>query len=171
MGSILVVFAGVLYYRAVLNELEDLDRLLYQKSRVMAVNAKYDLRLGQLDLENVPLLGSNLPPLGSELVYARWYNTKGQLVQFFGTTSKAQLTMTPGFHTIKTLTGSAVAPLGKPVRCGASAAGGFPDRGDCEPEGRWGSPRCSTWRFPSAGDWRTPKGLGVSPSGATFQDR
>jgi signal transduction histidine kinase len=102
MGSILVVFAGVLYYRAVLNELEDLDRLLYQKSRVMAVNAKYDLRQGQLDLENVPLLGSNLPPLGSELVYARWYDTKGQLVQFFGTTPKAQLTMTPGFHTIKT---------------------------------------------------------------------
>jgi len=102
MGSILVVFAGVLYYQKVLDELEDLDRLLYQKSRVMAVNAKYDLRQGQLDLENVPLLGSNLPPLGTELVYARWYDTKGQLVQFFGTAPRAQLTMTPGFHTIKT---------------------------------------------------------------------
>ncbi|NMG09730.1 ATP-binding protein [Brasilonema sp. UFV-L1] len=102
MGSILVVFAGVLYYHKVLDELEDLDRLLYQKSRVMAVNAKYDLRQGKLDLENVPLLGSNLPPLGTELVYARWYDTKGQLVQFFGMTRKAQLTMTPGFHTIKT---------------------------------------------------------------------
>ncbi|MBP5973141.1 two-component sensor histidine kinase [Brasilonema sp. CT11] len=132
MGSILVVFAGVLYYRAVLNELEDLDRLLYQKSRVMAVNAKYDLRQRQLDLENVPLLGSNLPPLGSELVYARWYDTKGQLVQFFGTTPKAQLTMTPGFHTIKTLTGSAVARLGETPRR-ATAVGGSPDLGMWRP--------------------------------------
>ncbi|NWF62620.1 MAG: two-component sensor histidine kinase [Fischerella sp.] len=102
MGSILVIFAGVIYYQAVLDELEDLDRLLYKKSRVMAVNAKYELRKKQLDLENVPLLGSNVPPLGTEFVYARWYDTKGELVQFFGTTPEAQLTITPGFHTLKT---------------------------------------------------------------------
>ncbi len=102
MGSILVVFAGVLYYQAVLNELGNLDRLLYKKSRVMAVNAKYDLRNQQLDLENVPLLGSNVAPLGTELVYARWYDTKGQLVQFFGIIPRAQVTATPGYHTLKT---------------------------------------------------------------------
>jgi signal transduction histidine kinase len=102
MGSILVVFAGVLYYQAVLNELGNLDRLLYKKSRVMAVNAKYDLRNQQLDLENVPLLGSNVAPLGTELVYARWYDTKGQLVQFFGIIPRAQVTATPGYQTLKT---------------------------------------------------------------------
>ncbi len=102
MGSILVVFAGVLYYQAVFNELEDLDRLLYKKSRVIAVNARYDTRQRQLDLENVPLIGSNVPPLGSEAVYARWYDTKGQMVQFFGAAPKAHLVITPGFHTIKT---------------------------------------------------------------------
>jgi len=102
MGSILVVFAGVFYYQAVLNELGNLDRLLYKKSRVMAVNAKYDLRNKQLDLENVPLLGSNVAPLGTELVYARWYDTKGQLVQFFGIIPRAQVTATPGYHTLKT---------------------------------------------------------------------
>ena len=102
MGSILVVFAGVLYYQAVLNELGNLDRLLYKKSRVMAVNAKYDMRNKQLDLENVPLLGSNVAPLGTELVYARWYDTKGQLVQFFGIIPRAQVTATPGYHTLKT---------------------------------------------------------------------
>lgn len=102
MGSILVVFAGVLYYQAVLNELGNLDRLLYKKSRVMAVNAKYDLRNQQLDLENVPLLGSNVAPLGTELVYARWYDIKGQLVQFFGIIPSAQVTATPGYHTLKT---------------------------------------------------------------------
>ena len=102
MGSILVVFAGVFYYQAVLNELGNLDHLLYKKSRVMAVNAKYDLRNKQLDLENVPLLGSNVAPLGTELVYARWYDTKGQLVQFFGIIPRAQVTATPGYHTLKT---------------------------------------------------------------------
>ncbi|NJM73231.1 MAG: two-component sensor histidine kinase [Scytonema sp. RU_4_4] len=102
MGSILVVFAGVLYYQAVLDELEDLDRLLHKKSRVMTVNARYDLRKKQVDLENVPLLGSNVPPQGTEFVYARWYDTKGQMVQFFGTTPEAKVTAAPGFHTLKT---------------------------------------------------------------------
>jgi len=38
MGSILLVFAGVTYYLAAVDDLEDLDRLLYKKTRVMAVN-------------------------------------------------------------------------------------------------------------------------------------
>ncbi|PLZ95051.1 two-component sensor histidine kinase [Fischerella thermalis CCMEE 5268] len=102
MGSILVVFAGVLYYQAVLDELEDLDRLLHKKSKLMTVNAKYDPRKKQLDLENVPLLGSNVPPQGTEFVYARWYDTKGQLVQFFGKTPEAEVTIISGFQTLKT---------------------------------------------------------------------
>lgn len=102
MGTILVSFAGVLYYQTVLDELEDLDSLLYKKSRVMAVNAKYDLLAGQLDLENVPILGSDVPPLGSEVVYARWYNSKGLTVQFFGLAPSEGLVTNPGFHTIKT---------------------------------------------------------------------
>ncbi|PLZ80572.1 two-component sensor histidine kinase, partial [Fischerella thermalis WC213] len=102
MGSILVVFAGVLYYQAVLDELKDLDRLLHKKSKLMTVNAKYDPRKKQLDLENVPLLGSNVPPQGTEFVYARWYDTKGQLVQFFGQTPEAEVTIISGFRTLKT---------------------------------------------------------------------
>lgn len=102
MGSILVVFAGVVYYLAVVDELEDLDRLLYKKTRVMAVNVKSERHLEQIDLEDVPLLGSTLPPLGTEVVYARWYDPVGQLVQFFGTTAPPQLATTPGFHTIET---------------------------------------------------------------------
>ncbi|MBW4667439.1 MAG: HAMP domain-containing histidine kinase [Cyanomargarita calcarea GSE-NOS-MK-12-04C] len=102
MGTILVLFAGVIYYQAVLDELKNLDELLYKKSRVIAVNARYDARQQQLDLENVPLIGSNVLPLGSEVVYARWYDTKSQIVQFFGTTPKAKLTNNPGFETIET---------------------------------------------------------------------
>jgi hypothetical protein len=102
MGCILVAFAGVSYYLQVLDELEDLDRLLYKKTRVMAVNVKYERHLGMVDLENVPLLGSTPPPLNTELVYVRWYDFKRRLVQFFGTTPPAQLTTPPGFHTIET---------------------------------------------------------------------
>jgi signal transduction histidine kinase len=101
MGSILVIFAGVLYYQSALDELEELDRLLDKKSKVMAVNAKYDTLKGQLDLKNVPLIGSNVPPLGSDLVYARWYSTKGQMVQFFGTIPPQRLINNLGFYTIK----------------------------------------------------------------------
>lgn len=102
MGSILVVFGGVIYYLAILDELEDLDRLLYKKTRVMAANVKYERHLEQVDLENVPLVGTNTPPLDTELVSARWYDSVGQLVQFFGTTPPAQLTTNSGFHTLKT---------------------------------------------------------------------
>ncbi|MFN6514987.1 MAG: sensor histidine kinase [Nostoc sp. CreGUA01] len=101
MGSILVIFAGVLYYQTVLGELENLDRLVHKKSRVMTVNARYDLSNKQLDLENVPLLGSNVPPQGTEFVYARWYDPKGQLVQFFGAEPEAQVEAAPGFQTLK----------------------------------------------------------------------
>jgi len=105
MGSILVVFAGVIYYLVVLDELEDLDRLLYKKTRVMAVNVEYDPLTGQVELENVPLVGTNTLPVGNELVYARWYDAKKQLVQFFGDIPPSQLTTTPGFHTIETDSG------------------------------------------------------------------
>ncbi|BAZ09064.1 two-component sensor histidine kinase [Calothrix sp. NIES-4071] len=108
MGSILVVFASVLYYQEVLDELENVDQLLDKKSRVISVNAKYDAFKQQLDLENVPLLGSNVPPVDSELVYARWYDTKGEIVQFFGATPSERLitklgfqTIKPGFHQVK----------------------------------------------------------------------
>lgn len=100
MGSILVVFAGAIYYLTILEELEDTDRLLYKKTRVMAVNAEYERLNKQVNLENVPLVGINAAPIGTEIVYARWYDEQRQLVQFFGTTPSSQLLVSPGFHTI-----------------------------------------------------------------------
>jgi len=102
MGSILVIFAGAIYYLTILDELEDSDRLLYKKTRVMAVNAEYDRLNKQVNLENVPLVGINTPPIGTEIVYARWYDEQRQLIQFFGTTPSPQLLVSPGFHTIST---------------------------------------------------------------------
>jgi OmpR-family two-component system manganese-sensing sensor histidine kinase len=102
MGSILIVFAGLLYYVEIVDELDKLDRLLYQKTRVMATNANYEFQKGELDLENVPLLGSNTRLLNTEMVYARWYSPSEQLVQFFGTPAPEELKIAPGFDTIKT---------------------------------------------------------------------
>ncbi|MEA5624149.1 sensor histidine kinase [Nostoc sp. UHCC 0251] len=104
MGSILIVFAAVVYYWEVIDELEELDRLLYKKTSVMAANVKSELHNGkrQVDLEHVPLLGSMVQPLpDSQLVYASWYDEQKQLVQFFGTIPSDRLSISGGFDTIK----------------------------------------------------------------------
>ncbi len=104
MGSILIVFAAVVYYWEVIDELEELDRLLYKKTSVMAANVKSELHNGQLqlDLEHVPLLGSMVKPLlDSQLVNASWYDEQKQLVQFFGTIPSDRLSVSGGFDTIK----------------------------------------------------------------------
>jgi signal transduction histidine kinase len=104
MGSILFVFAGVVYYEKAVDELEGLDRLLYTKAKAMAAGVESESREGQwqANLENVPFLGSNPPLPTTELVYARWYDPQGKLAQFFGTTPPEQLTKIDEFQTIKT---------------------------------------------------------------------
>lgn len=104
MGSILIVFAGVIYYQKVSDELETLDRLLYTKTRVMAASVKYEFaqEQWQVNLENVPLLGNNASVLASEVVYARWYDPDGKLLQFFGLPPTEPLVVADEFLTIKT---------------------------------------------------------------------
>ncbi|MEA5602559.1 sensor histidine kinase [Nostoc sp. UHCC 0252] len=105
MGSILIGFAAVVYYVEVIDELEELDILLYKKTSVMAANVKSELYNGkrQLDLEHVPLLGSMVEPLPDiRLVYASWYDDQKQLVQFFGETPSDRLSVLGGFDTVKT---------------------------------------------------------------------
>ncbi|AFZ34272.1 integral membrane sensor signal transduction histidine kinase [Stanieria cyanosphaera PCC 7437] len=101
MGTIFVLFAGVLYYLEAVDELEKLDRLLYKKTRVIATNLKYEFRTKTIDLENVPLLGNNTRLLNTELIYARWYSPKKQLMRFFGTPGFEKLTTQPGLETIR----------------------------------------------------------------------
>jgi len=104
MGSILVIFAGVVYSIEVKDQLRNFDRELSKKSKAMAAEVQYQLHQGrwQLDLEDVPFLGSNMLPPYNDIVYARWYNPEGKLVQFFGATAPEQLIVNPGFQTIKT---------------------------------------------------------------------
>jgi signal transduction histidine kinase len=102
MGSILVTFAGAVYYLEVEEQLRHFDRELYRKTKVMASQAQYRFQQGQwqVDLEDVPILGSRTTPLYGDIVYARWYDSKGQLVQFVGTVAPKYLTTKPGFQTI-----------------------------------------------------------------------
>jgi len=103
MGSILVLFAEVIYYFEVKDKLEALDRRLYDQTRVMTASVQYELGQGkrQVDLSKVPLLGSGSHPLDKELIYVRWYNPQGQLMRFFGTPPPEHLNTSPGFLTIE----------------------------------------------------------------------
>ncbi|MEO0011873.1 MAG: hypothetical protein RLZZ535_262 [Cyanobacteriota bacterium] len=101
MGSILVVFAGVLYYVEAVDELEKLDRLLYRKTRVIATTVKYNRQTDTVNLENVPLLGNNTRLLDTELAYARWYSLDGEIRQFFGSSGNERLMIHSGLETIK----------------------------------------------------------------------
>lgn len=104
MGSILIFFTGIVYYREVQDQLQSFDQQLYKKGKAMASGAEYRFYRGRwwVDLADVPLLGSKQLPLDGDLTYARWYNPQGQLVQFFGATAPEKLTVGSGLHTTRT---------------------------------------------------------------------
>jgi two-component system, OmpR family, manganese sensing sensor histidine kinase len=103
MGSILILFAGIIYYLRVQDKLEAIDQLLYKKTRVIAASIRYEIKEGKLevDLSSVPLLGESLQPLNTDLVYVRWYDSKFRLERFFGAPAPNQLNASPGFRTIE----------------------------------------------------------------------
>ncbi|MEH2139641.1 sensor histidine kinase [Nostoc sp.] len=103
MGCILILFAGVIYNLEVKDKLKALDQLLYKRAELMAASSQYRLYQGQkqVDLSNIPLLGSGSHPADIELVYVRWYDPNGKLKRFFGTPPPEQLKTLSGFLTIK----------------------------------------------------------------------
>ncbi len=103
MGSIVIIFASLIYYIEAVDQLETTDRLLYRKARIMAASVKQQFYKNQtqINLDNVPLLGNNPEPLDSAVTYARWYNEQGLLVQFFGTPPPEKLHKILEFRTIK----------------------------------------------------------------------
>ncbi|PSB28736.1 sensor histidine kinase [Chlorogloea sp. CCALA 695] len=103
MGSIVIIFASLIYYIEAVDQLETTDRLLYKKARIMAASVKQQFYKNQtqINLDNVPLLGNNPEPLDSAVTYARWYNEQGFLEQFFGTPPPEKLQKILEFKTIK----------------------------------------------------------------------
>lgn len=130
MGSILVLFAGVIYYLEVKDRLKALDQQLYKRAELMAASSQYQVRQGekQVDLSNIPLLGSGSHPTDTELLYVRWYNPQGQLKRFFGTVPPKQLQTSSGFLTTQfadPLTGEVLwlRQVTLPVQGGSSVIG------------------------------------------------
>jgi signal transduction histidine kinase len=118
MGSILVAFAGLLYVREARDRLFAFDQDLLNTSRVMASGVEENVHQGQrrIDLESVPLLGSDALLLKTDLVFARWYTSEKQLLQFTGAIPPERLTGTTGFTTLQnTPSGERLRQLTLPV--------------------------------------------------------
>jgi len=95
MGSILMIFTTVVYYRVVENQTQAFDKDLYKKAKAIAFKAPSHLKDGNWDLHPTP------PSLlDSDIVYLRWYNAQGELVRFLGTINGKQLQVRPGYQTI-----------------------------------------------------------------------
>lgn len=103
MGSILILFAAILYYLEARDQLRALDQSLYNKSQVMAAGAQYHLRRSAdpLYLRDMPLLDSVSLPINGEITYIRWYNAAGQLVKFVGVPPEENAPIPSGFQTVR----------------------------------------------------------------------
>ncbi|GAB4476807.1 MAG: HAMP domain-containing sensor histidine kinase [Elainellaceae cyanobacterium] len=102
MGTILVIFAALLYGREVRDRLHTFDADLYQTAQIMAggVEEIEYQSIRRIDLESVPLLGSDTLVLDTYLHFARWYTPDRQLLQFVGEIPAAMLDAPIGFVTL-----------------------------------------------------------------------
>ncbi|MCC5643986.1 HAMP domain-containing histidine kinase [Nostoc sp. CHAB 5824] len=103
MGSILVIFATILYFLEAKEQLRAFDQELYNTTQLMAAGVEDGLYQEQqrISLEDVPILGGEALPFDNKIIYARWYTPKKQLLQFFGVTPSEQLNNKLGFQTIE----------------------------------------------------------------------
>ncbi len=80
MGSILFVFAGIVYYSEVKDRLESFDENLYKKTKSIANKSDYYLSNGRwsIDCKYYSRLANN------ELTYLNWYDRRGKLLKSIG---------------------------------------------------------------------------------------
>lgn len=119
MGGILIIFTQLLFYLELRDRLANFDGALYDRSRAIASMVEYNQSLGQSTpgLENVLVLG-NKSGIGSELLYVRWYNSQGQIVQFVGEPPRTTVNPEPGLKTIVNKSGVSARQLTLPVMKG-----------------------------------------------------
>ncbi|YAG05080.1 HAMP domain-containing sensor histidine kinase [Nostoc sp. DSM 114167] len=103
MGSILAIFAAILYFLEAKEQLRAFDQELYKTTQLMAAGVEDGLYQEQqrISLEDVPILGGEALPFDNKIIYARWYTPKKQLLEFFGVTPSEQLNNQLGFQTIE----------------------------------------------------------------------
>lgn len=103
MGSILIIFAAIIYLLEAKDQLRVFDEQLYNTSRLMAAGVEDGLYKEQqrISLEDVPILGGEALPFDTGIVYARWYTPKKQLLEFVGVIPSELLVNKLGFQTIE----------------------------------------------------------------------
>ncbi|GAA6620763.1 sensor histidine kinase [Scytonema sp. NUACC26] len=103
MGSILVAFAGIAYYLVVQQQLQVFDERLYSTSKTIVRGIQYPTynKRWQYKPKEVPLFGNILPPVNSDIVYVRLYNSNKELLDCFGDPGSARAIASSGFQTIK----------------------------------------------------------------------
>ena len=97
MGSILIVFTGVVYSLEAEDKLRAFDDDLYLTVKEADNRTYYRPEQGDWPLnveKGTTLVGENAPPPQNELVYMRWYGTDGKLIQFVGPAPEQQQVMT-----------------------------------------------------------------------------
>ncbi|TVP63047.1 MAG: two-component sensor histidine kinase [Leptolyngbya sp. LCM1.Bin17] len=105
MGSVFVVFGGVLYITEVEQELQKLDRRLYREAGLLISSTAYSPQadqptLWEFQLDTTPLLGNATFSIDSELVFARWYDPNNYLLMFFGPMPAESAVVVPGYTTL-----------------------------------------------------------------------
>lgn len=113
MGSILVLFSGVLYLWEARSRLYFFDQGLYNTSEVIASGVEEITFKSQrrIDLEDAPLLGRDTIRLDADVVFARWYTPEKKLLQFMGDIPASRLTGEPGFQTLQNIEFASDSPL------------------------------------------------------------
>ncbi|AUT00679.1 two-component sensor histidine kinase [Nostoc sp. CENA543] len=101
MGGILFAFAGVGYCLNVEEQLRLFDDELFQQGKSFATKNQYYLYQSQW--QNPPEKNQleNGAGLNGGMIYARWYNSQKQLVQFIGSSGDKQLTTEQMFQTLQ----------------------------------------------------------------------
>jgi OmpR-family two-component system manganese-sensing sensor histidine kinase len=101
MGGILFAFAGVGYCLSVEEQLRVFDDELFSQSKTFAAKTQYSLYQSQWKNQRGQTPVESGVSLNGGLMYARWYNSNKQLLQFVGSSGGKQLTAEPGFQTLE----------------------------------------------------------------------
>ena len=103
MGSILILFAFTVYHRQVKEQMREFDARIYAQTKKIASLTSYQQQeqRWQIDTENVSLQNSETLPIGSRIIYLRWYDSQKRLLQFIGNPPHQKSLVIPGWQTLK----------------------------------------------------------------------
>ncbi|MEA5601503.1 sensor histidine kinase [Nostoc sp. UHCC 0252] len=101
MGGILFAFAGVGYCLSVEEQLRVFDDELFSQSKAFAAKTQYSLYQSRWQNQRGQTPVESGVSLNGGLMYARWYNSDKQLLQYIGSSGNNQLTAEPGFQTLQ----------------------------------------------------------------------